>query len=120
VTHHEIQTLPDGRRRYSNRTHYQPVPADERKYGVNKPDDERAVRFHGQWFLPLSVLPDGDRVLPLTRPDSDAYRHMDRRNGRRSCSCQVCKRPEAAKWQRKWRRDMLRLGDFPDPERLHR
>ena len=101
MTHHEIRTLPDGTRRYSNGTRYKPLAAEERTYAVRRPDDPRAVRFHGQWLLPIAVLPDDQRKnFPQTRPDSDAYDHMPM-----PCRCAVCRRPQAARWQRKWRRD---------------
>jgi hypothetical protein len=103
VTHHEIKTLEDGTRVYSNGTRYKPLPLDQRKKGVNKPDDPRAVRFHGEWFLPLPVLPlDARKNFPQTRPDSQAYDHMPR-----PCKCIVCRRPASVigRWQRKWRRD---------------
>jgi hypothetical protein len=106
VTHHPIRTLPDGTRVYSNGTRYKPKPVEERKYGVRRPDDPRAVRYKGDWFLPLLLQPDDKRVMPLTRPDSDAYDHMDKP---RKCRCDVCKRPEALRWKRKWRRDRRQM-----------
>lgn len=102
MTHHLVRVEPDGTRVYSNYTRYRPKPRSERKYAVNKPDDPRAVRFHGQWYLPLDVLPDEARVMPATRPDCQAYEHM---SSNLLCRCQVCLRPTAARWQRKWRRD---------------
>lgn len=89
-------------RTYKNGITYTPVPLDERKIGVNKPDHPGAVRFYGRWFLPLDLLPQEDRVLPATRPDSDAYDHMSKPYG---CSCEVCRRPAAERWKRKWRRE---------------
>lgn len=69
MTHHPIRVLEDGTRVYANRMKYKPVPPEERVNGVNKPDDPRAVRFHAKWFLPLDVLPDEERVMPVTQPD---------------------------------------------------
>lgn len=72
MTHHPIRTLPDGTRVYSNGTRYKPKPRSERKYAVRKPDDPRAVRWRGEWLLPLKVLPDDERKnFPQTRPDSE-------------------------------------------------
>jgi hypothetical protein len=68
MTHHPIRVLEDGTRVYANYHRYKPKPISERKNGVNKPDDPRAVRFHTKWFLPLDVLPDDERVMPTTRP----------------------------------------------------
>ena len=101
MTHHPIRTLPDGTRVYSNGVRYKPKPLHERKYGINKPDDPRAVRFHGLWFLPLDVLDDEERELPETRPDSVAYDHMFVNT---LCKCAVCSRPEAELWRKRWRR----------------
>lgn len=100
MTHHPIRTLPDGTRVYSNHHRYKPKPPEERTYAVRKPDDPRAVRFRGDWFLPLETLDDDARVMPETRPDTDAYDHMPR-----PCKCDVCRRPHAQRWVRKWQRD---------------
>lgn len=89
-------------RTYKNGVTYTPVPLAERKIGVNKPDDPRAVRFHGRWFLPLDVLPDEKRSWPETIPDDVAYEHMSRRT---PCRCVVCRRPSAEAFKRKWRRE---------------
>lgn len=102
MTHWPIQTLPDGTRKYSNHTTYTPLPPEKRKYKVRKPDDPGAVRFHGEWFLPLAVLPDELRLLPETRPDSDAYDHM---GYGRPCTCKVCLRDTAQHWRDKWWRE---------------
>lgn len=108
MTHHRIRTLEDGTRVYSNYVRYTPVAPEERINGVNRPDDPRAVRFHTRWFLPLDVLDDEDRVLPETRPDTDAYDHM---TSNIFCRCDVCRRPHAEHWRRKWRYDHgLRRG----------
>lgn len=102
MTHREIRVLDDGTRVYADYHRYVPLAPEERKNGVNKPDDPRAVRFHGQWFLPLELLPEDQRVIPPTRADSDAYDHMSKPG---ACKCQVCRRPAAARWKRKWLRD---------------
>lgn len=83
------EILEDGTRVYTNGVRYTPVPPADRVNGVNKPDDPRAVRFHGKWFVPLDLLPDDRRQMPLTRPDDAALAH------RALCACEVCKRPEA-------------------------
>ena len=100
MTHREIRELEDGTRVYADYHRYRPLSPEERTYAVRKPDDPRAVRFHGQWFLPLDVLDDDARTMPVTRPDTDAYDHMPM-----PCRCDVCKRPEAGRWQRRWLRD---------------
>jgi hypothetical protein len=97
VTHHPIKVLPDGTRRYSNYTKYKPLTPEQRTYGVNKPDDPRAVRFHGTWFLPLEVLSDPERTMPETVPDDVTLSH------RAICKCFVCKRPGASEVWRKAR-----------------
>lgn len=98
----KVRILEDGTHLYATGHRYKPVPVEERKIGINKPDDPRAVRFHGKWFLPLDVLPDEDRVMPPTREDREAYDHMDTNL---LCQCDVCVRPAAERWRRKWRRD---------------
>lgn len=102
MTHHEIKVLEDGTRVYSNHTRYKPLPLEKRKYKVRKPEDPRAVLYHGVWFLPLSVLTDDMRSMPETRPDTDAYEHAGKR---RRCRCNVCHRPTALKWENKWRKE---------------
>lgn len=69
MTHRPIKTLPDGTRVYASYHRYKPKTAEERIYGVNKPDHPDAVRFHSRWFVPLELLPDEERVMPETRPD---------------------------------------------------
>lgn len=97
-----VQVLEDGTRVYAGGARYRPKPEGERLIGSNRPDDPRAVRFHGRWFLPIDVLPDNGRTMPPTRPDEDAYRHMDTNL---LCRCEVCQRPEAERWRRRWRRE---------------
>lgn len=100
MTHHKIRTEPDGTRVYSNYTRYKPVPEEQRVYKRRKPDDPRAVRFRGDWFLPLLFRPDELRYMPLTQPDENAYEHMVKFGARHNC--EVCTRPAAKKWIRKW------------------
>lgn len=102
MTHHPIKVLEDGTRVYSRYQRYKPKPLEERAYAVRKPDDPRAVRFHGKWLLPLDLAPDEQRVWPETRPDDQAYEHM---TTNLTCRCLVCLRPEAERWRRKWRKD---------------
>jgi hypothetical protein len=45
--------------------------------------------------------------MPETRPDDLAYDHMEKRFG---CRCEVCRRPQAPRWQAKWRRDQSRIS----------
>jgi hypothetical protein len=68
--------------------------------------------FNKEWFVPFDTLPDGERVAPETRADSDAYIHMSTRP---YCKCKVCRRPQAKDYQRRWTADMIRLGEIPDP-----
>ena len=91
-----VKVLADGTHRYSNYTRYRPVPDDQRKYRRRKPDDPRAVFWAGDWLLPLPVLPEDQRVMPETRPDSLTLEHRAR------CTCEVCQRPQAALlWRRR-------------------
>lgn len=69
MTHHPIRVLEDGTRVYANYHRYKPMADSERTNKRRKPDDPRAVRFHGNWFLPLDVLPDAEREMPVTKPD---------------------------------------------------
>lgn len=100
MTHHEITVLEDGTRVYSNRTKYKPVALKDRKYKVRK--IEGAIFFRGEWFQPLDLTDPAERVMPETRPDSDAYDHIEKKL---VCKCSICKRPAAERWRRKWRRD---------------
>lgn len=102
MTHWPIQTLPDGTRKYSNHTKYTPLPPEKRKNKIRKPDDPRAVRIGGTWYLPLDLLHESLRMMPETRPDTDAYDHM---GYGRKCRCDPCQRPQAIEWQTKWWKD---------------
>ena len=64
MTQYPIRTLPDGTRVYSNGVRYKPVADEVRKYRRRRPDDPDAVRFRGDWFLPLELLPDEERSDP--------------------------------------------------------
>lgn len=86
---------------YAGGKTYTPLAPHERKNGVNRPDDPRAVRFHALWFLPLELVPDKERKFPPTRPDTDAYDHMETNI---LCHCDVCIRPQAERWRARWRR----------------
>ena len=102
MTHHRIKVEPDGTRVYSNGVRYRPLSPEQRTYAVRKPDVPGAVRYHGKWYVPLPVLPAEARVMPATRPDEEAYEHMNRTA---MCMCEVCRRPAAERWRRKWRRE---------------
>lgn len=106
MTHHPIKTLPDGTRVYSNGTRYKPKSATERKYRVRKIEDPRAYFWHGEWYLLWEMAPDADRVMPETRPDTDAYDHAEKKP---RCKCRVCKRPEALRWREKRLRELALL-----------
>ena len=97
-----IKILDDGTRIYLNYARYTPMPDELRTNKVRKPDVPGAVRFHAEWFLPLDLLPNHLRLMPETRPDTDAYDHMVKP---RKCMCVPCQRPEALKWQNKWRKE---------------
>jgi hypothetical protein len=82
------RTEPDGTRVYAKGWRYKPLPDSERVYGRRKPDDavERgAVRFAGNWYYPLPVVPDEERALPWTRPDEEAAGHQ------LGCQCFMCR-----------------------------
>ena len=102
MTQHEVRTLEDGTRVYSNYTRYVPVADEVRVYARRKPTVPGAVRVGAVWFLPLELAPEEDRVMPETRPDTDAYDHMLKG---RKCVCAPCQRPQARAWQDKWRRE---------------
>lgn len=100
MTHRPIKVLEDGTRVYASYHRYKPMADEDRVNTVRKPADPRAVRFHGKWFLPLDVLQDEQRAMPETRPDDQAYDHM---NVSLLCRCEVCMRPEAERHRRRWR-----------------
>jgi hypothetical protein len=102
VTHNPIRVLEDGTRVYSNGVRRKPKPDSERIYKRRKPDTPGAVLWQGNWLLPLAVLPPASRVMPTTRPDTDAYDHASKP---RKCRCDVCKRPESRRWRNQWRRE---------------
>lgn len=91
MTHRPIRTESDGTRVYVDGHRYKPLAPHERKNGVNKPEDPRAVRFYGDWFLPLELLDDEQRSMPATRPDEETLEH------KASCRCEVCRRPQATR-----------------------
>jgi hypothetical protein len=95
--------LADGTKVYDCYTRYRPLDPDQRKIGVRKPDDPRALRFYGNWYLPLDLLPDADRILPETRDDRECLRH------KLGCICQVCKRPQARVWWKRARKREIRF-----------
>lgn len=111
MTHHPIKVLPDGTRVYSNGTRYKPKAVEDRAYAIRKPPVEGAERLGGTWFLPLELLPVEERLLPETRPDTDAYDHMTKP---RRCKCLVCKRPEAKRWKLLWRREQRQMRRASD------
>jgi hypothetical protein len=104
VTHHKIRELADGTRVYSNGTRYKPMADAERTKKVRKPQVEGALLYQGVWYLPLSLCPDGDRVMPETRSDELGYSHG------MWCRCVVCARPavDAQKWRR-WKKPPRRV-----------
>jgi hypothetical protein len=96
VTHRVIKDEPGGVRHYKCGHRYTLMADEDRTNGRRKPDDPRAVRFHGIWFLPLDLLPEDQRVMPETRPDEETLEH------RAICRCDVCRRPQAAVlWRRR-------------------
>lgn len=79
---------PDGTRVYAKGHRYRPLSDEERVYARRKPADAEeagAVRFAGNWYYPLDVLPDEQRTLPWTRSDEDAVLHQ------LGCLCRVCR-----------------------------
>lgn len=99
------RTEPDGTRVYAHGHRYKPLADDERKYGRRKPADaeERgAVRFAGNWYLPLDLLDEPVRTFPWTRPDEEAAEHE------LGCLCYMCRSVPRVK--RLKRRRLLRHG----------
>ena len=103
MTHNDVTVLPDGRRLYSDGHTYTPVPREQRKNRVLRPEDPRAVRRGNRWYLPLPVIPMEQREMPQTRPDDETLRH------RALCRCTVCVRPASKEL---WR-IALRRGSLP-------
>jgi hypothetical protein len=99
MTQHPIRVLEDGTRVYSNGTRYKPKPLAERKYKVRKPADPRAVRWGGKWWVEPEVVDENKRIMPLTRPDREAFDHYMEEKLR--CRCEVCKRREGREWRDK-------------------
>lgn len=112
MTHRPIRTQPDGTRVYSNYTRYTPVPEGERRYQRRKPEDPRAVRWGGDWLLPLETLPEDSRELPVTRPDTVAYDHVGKP---KPCRCDVCRRPESEVWKQRARDGLTLEPRAPRP-----
>lgn len=83
------RTEPDGTRVYDKGHRYKPLADHERTYRRLKPADaeERgAIRFSGNWYYPLEVLPLEQRGrLPWTRPDEEAIAHQ------LGCLCHMCR-----------------------------
>lgn len=111
-----IQVLEDGTRIYKGGMRYKPVPLEQRKNRVLKPDDPNAYRWGSTWYTLPTLLPDEQRILPETIPDTEAYDHWAKP---KPCRCLVCKRPEATRWKKKAAVDYrLRWGverQFPRP-----
>jgi len=103
MTHHPIKVLEDGRRKYSNGTFYTPMKDEVRTNKISKPDDPTAIRFHTKWIIPHVFLEDTARRFPETRPDDDAYYHMDKQQ--QLCQCEVCLRPQAQRYRDRWLRE---------------
>ncbi len=114
MTHREVRVEDDGTHVYADGHRYRPKAPEERVYGTRRPDDPRAVRFHGRWFLPLDLLPGPVRSLPETRPDEETLDHSA------GCLCPVCRRPAArALWRRSRRAGYRTMteGDDHDDDR---
>lgn len=54
------------------------------------------MRYRGDWYLPLLVLADEERVMPETWSDEEGYEHS------MWCDCRICVRP--AVYEKKWSR----------------
>ena len=91
MTHRPVRILEDGTHVYKDYQRYTPVPLEKRKYGINKPSDPGAVFYGRTWYLPIPVIPDEDRQMPETRPDSETLEHWA------GCLCDVCQRPGASR-----------------------
>lgn len=93
-----VRVLEDGTRVYANGVKYKPVAPNIRRNKVRKPEHPNAVRWHGLWIILPELRAEEARVLPETRPDTDAYEHWLKGRG---CKCEVCSRPESKKWKDK-------------------
>lgn len=113
MTRGPVRVEADGTRVYAKGRRYKPLTAAERRYGVRRPDHPGAVRWHGEWLLPLPLLPDPERVLPETRPDTDAYEHWWENA---MCRCAVCRRPQAEEYRRRARYDHLHHRRTANPQ----
>lgn len=121
-----IRIDPDGTRHYKGTgTTYKPVPDEERKYKRHKPDHPLAVRFNGDWLLPLPLVIDSLRTMPDTRPDVLFITH------RFLCQCRRCQVPGILRAKRRlhglnWQgvppaqdplpADLFRFEGFPRPD----
>ena len=101
-----LRIEPDGTRVYTSYVRYKPKATEDRVYKKRKPDDPRAMRWRGNWLLPLDLLGEDQRQMPTTRPDTVAYDHMAKP---RRCRCDVCRRPEAKRWKLLWRREQRQM-----------
>jgi hypothetical protein len=68
-----VRVLEDGTRIYRNGMKYKPMDDADRTYRVRKPADPSAVRWRGVWFIPPTLLPETQRVMPETRPERNRY-----------------------------------------------
>lgn len=99
------RTEPDGTRVYDHGHRYKPLADHERVYRRLKPADaeERgAIRFAGNWYYPLELLPEDARVAPWTRPDEEAIGH------KLGCLCFMCR--TVPRVRKKKRARLLRGG----------
>lgn len=77
------RTLEDGTRVYQGGMKYRPIPEGERKYKKHKPDEEGWIRIGNNWFPPMPLIPDEERILPITRgKDSTKIIRIRRREAR--------------------------------------
>lgn len=107
-----IQIDEDGTRHYKGTgTTYRPVPDEERKYARRKPSHPRAVRYNGNWFLPLPLAIDSLRTMPDTRPDVLFVTH------RFLCQCRRCQVPGILRLKRRLH-GLSEKGTEPAAERM--
>lgn len=98
------RTEPDGTRVYAKGHRYRPLSDEERVYARRKPADAEsrgAVRFAGNWYYPLEVLPDEQRAMPWSRPDEEAAGHHF------GCQCYMCRTVPRV---RRLKRERIRRG----------